>query len=392
MSFTIVAKDPEGRARAGILKTAHGEVETPVFMPVATQASVKAISQEDLSSLGAKAILANSYHLYLRPGTGTVRAAGGLHRFMNYDGMILTDSGGFQVLSLSLLRKVEEGGVTFKSHIDGSIHAMTPQKVIEVQSELGSDCWTTLDVCPPYPCAEEEARRALELTMKWTDQSLPALKRARDQGQAPLFFPILQGSVYPELRRRGAEHLQGIAFDGVGLGGFSVGEPKEKTWEVLDRTVDRLPEEKPRYLMGVGTPEDLWEAVSLGVDMMDCVWPTRVARNGQVMTRWGRFNIGNAAFRNDFSPIDGDCRCFVCGRYNRAYLSHLFRSRELLVHRLISYHNLHLMAEIMAAIRKAVEEGRFQERRKAFFQVYRRNGSHDRSSAGKLDHKAPKVA
>lgn len=384
MSFAITAQDPESKARAGLLITPHGEVETPVFMPVATQASVKAISQEDLQSLGVKAILANSYHLYLRPGTRTVKAAGGLHKFMNYDGMILTDSGGFQVLSMSDLRKLDDNGVTFKSHIDGSLHAMTPRKVIEIQGELGSDCWTTLDECPPYPCGEDQARQALHRTMKWTDQSLPAVQEAREKGMRPLLFPILQGSFFPELRRQGAEHLANISHDGVSLGGFSVGEPKELTWSTLDATTDLLGDEKPRYLMGVGIPEDLWDAVALGIDMMDCVWPTRVARNGQVMTRRGKFNITNAAFRCDFGPLEPDCGCFVCGRYSRAYLAHLHRAKELLVYRLISYHNLYLMAAVMADIRKAIEAGRFKECRKEFFKSYRRNGE-SRNLSGARD-------
>jgi queuine tRNA-ribosyltransferase len=373
--FELTAKDPAGKARSGRLRTSHGVVETPVFMPVATQAAVKALSQEDLASLGFAAILANSYHLHLRPGTAAIRAAGGLHRFMGYDGMILTDSGGFQVLSLSKLRTIDDSGVTFRSHIDGSTQKLTPQKVIEIQAELGSDCWTTLDECPPYPCSEAQACDALKRTMLWTEHSLPTLKALRDQGHESLFFPILQGSFYPELRFCGARHLQEIACDGFSLGGFSVGEPKDLTWSVLDQTTDFLPEGKPRYLMGVGIPEDLWDAVALGIDMMDCVWPTRVARNGQVMTRRGKFNITNRAQRLDFGPLDPECSCFVCRKYSRAYLAHLFRARELAVFRLLSYHNLHLMAAIMAEIRLSLREGCFQESRKAFFQTYRRNAS-----------------
>ncbi|OGR83581.1 MAG: tRNA guanosine(34) transglycosylase Tgt [Elusimicrobia bacterium RIFCSPHIGHO2_02_FULL_57_9] len=375
MSFKLLATDKKTKARAGILKTPHGEVQTPVFMPVATQASVKAISQEDLATLGVKAILANSYHLYLRPGTAVIRAAGGLHRFMGFDGMILTDSGGFQVLSMSDLRKVNDDGVTFRSHINGSTHVLTPQKIIEIQSELGSDCWTTLDECPPFPSDEKQARQALERTMKWTDLSVPAFQRFKDNGHSPLLFPILQGSFYPELRRRAAEHMTTVPHDGVSLGGFSVGEPKDLTWSTLDHTTNLLAQDKPRYLMGVGIPEDLWDAVALGVDMMDCVWPTRVARNGQVLTRFGKFNITNSAYRQDFDPIDKDCRCFVCGKYSRAYLGHLFRARELLVHQLISYHNLYLMAEIMSLIRKAILTGAFEESRKAYLQTYRNNAA-----------------
>ena len=364
MSFKVLKTD--GKARLGRLITPHGEVETPVFMPVATQASVKALSQEDLETLGARAILANSYHLYLRPGTQTIKAAGGLHKFMRYDGMILTDSGGFQVMSLAELRKLEDDGVVFKSHIDGSSHTLTPEKVIEIQRDLGSDCWTTLDECPPYPATEAQARSALERTIRWMDKSVPALQKARDEGHTPLFFPILQGGFYPELRRRAAEHMSTIPADGISMGGFSVGEPKELTWSTVDLTTDALPPEKPRYLMGVGTPEDLWDAVARGVDMLDCVFPTRVARNGQLMTRRGKFNITNAACRNDESPIDPDCACFVCKKYSRAYLAHLFRAKELVIYRLLSYHNLQCMADIAGDIRRAIAEGRFEERRRAF--------------------------
>jgi queuine tRNA-ribosyltransferase len=367
MSFSIVGQDVETPARAGMLKTAHGEVETPVFMPVATQASVKALSQEDLESLGTKAILSNSYHLYLRPGTSTIKEAGGLHRFMGYNGMILTDSGGFQVFSQSDLRKIDDDGVSFKSHIDGSAHRLTPEKVIEIQSELGSDCWTALDECSPYPSDEAQTEKALSRTMHWLDLSQKVFLQKRAEGSKALFFPILQGGFFPQLRLRAAEHMATIAADGISLGGFSVGEPKNLTWEILGKTIERLPKEKPRYLMGVGTPEDLWNAVALGVDMMDCVWPTRVARNGQVMIRAGRYNIGTSVCRRDFEPLEPSCSCFVCQRYSKAYISHLHRSRELLAHRLISYHNIHLMFELAREIRRSIINGDFPQKKRAFF-------------------------
>ena len=367
MSFNILGRDANSRARAGLLKTAHGEVETPVYMPVATQASVKALSQEDLDSLGVQAILSNSYHLYLRPGTSVIKQAGGLHGFMKYDGMILTDSGGFQVLSQADLRTVDDHGVSFKSHIDGSAHRLTPEKVIDIQSELGSDCWTALDVCAPYPSDEAQTQLALERTIRWLDLSEKAFLQKKDAGSKSLFFPILQGGFFAPLRLRAAEHMSRIQTDGISLGGFSVGEPKELTWEILDKTVQALPEQKPRYLMGVGTPEDLWDAVSLGVDMMDCVWPTRVARNGQVMTRAGKYNISNSLCRTNFAPLESSCSCFVCRRYSKAYLSHLHRSRELSAHRLISYHNIHLMMVLAREIRQSVLDGNFTERRKEFF-------------------------
>ena len=366
MSFTIKARVPGGRARAGALLTAHGEVETPVFMPVATQGTVKSLSQEDLASLGVRAILSNSYHLYLRPGSPLVKAAGGLHRFMGYDGAILTDSGGFQVMSLADLRTITDEGVTFRSHIDGSLHTLTPRKVIEVQSELGADMWTCLDECPPYPCPEGQAEKALARTMRWIEASAPAVAEARDRGQEALFFPILQGGFSAALRRRAAEHLLGASPDGIALGGFSVGEPRDLTWETLEAALAALPEDKPRYLMGVGTPEELWEAVARGVDMMDCVFPTRVARNGLVLLRSGRLNITASASKTDLSPLDPDCSCFVCRRYSRAYLAHLYRAKELLVYRLLTYHNLHLMLGLMAEIRQAIRAGRFEEERRAF--------------------------
>ncbi|MBI5211722.1 MAG: tRNA guanosine(34) transglycosylase Tgt [Elusimicrobia bacterium] len=363
--FELTARDPGGKARAGLLRTPHGCVETPVFMPVATLGSVKALSQEDLRDLGVRAILANSYHLYLRPGCPEIAAAGGLHRYMGFDGMILTDSGGFQVMSLADLREVDDHGVSFRSHIDGSAHRLTPASVIEVQAALRSDCWTTLDVCPAYPCSREEALAALTRTMSWTDQSVPAVRRCREVCES-LFFPILQGSTYPELRRRAAEHLGGVPHEGVAIGGLSVGEPKELTWSTLEATASLLPEGKPRYVMGIGTPEDVWEAAGCGVDMMDCVFPTRVARNGQVFTRAGRYNIGNASSRGNFSPVDPDCPCFVCRKYTRAYLRHLFNSRELVVYRLLTYHNLHFMAWVMGEIRRSIAAGRFEEAKKAF--------------------------
>jgi queuine tRNA-ribosyltransferase len=340
-------------------------------LPVATQATVKAISSEDLDELGVRGILANSYHLYLRPGTAVVKAAGGLHKFMAYDGMILTDSGGFQVLSLSDLRKIEDHGVTFRSHIDGSEHKLTPESVINVQADLDSDCWTTLDECPPFPATVAQARQALKRTMDWTNKSVVELNKHRDLGRKNLFFPILQGSLYPELRREAAEHMATVPADGVSIGGFMVGEEKPMTWEVLEQTTPHLPENKARYLMGVGTPEDLWDAVARGIDMMDCVWPTRVARNGQILTRKGKYNVTNKFCRTDFQPLEPGCKCFVCKRYSRAYLGHIYRTKELLSYRLLSYHNLHVMHDIAGEIRQSILDGRFEEARKNFFDSFR---------------------
>ena len=364
MPFKILAQD--GLARVGVLETPRGAVETPVFMPVATQASVKALDSDDLRRLGSRAILANSYHLYLRPGVETVRLAGGLHRFMDYEGFILTDSGGFQVLSLSDLREIDDEGVTFRSHLDGSEHRLTPESVIGVQSALGSDGWTSLDECPPYPADEDHARRALERTMCWIDRSVPAVAAARQAGAKSLFFPILQGGFFPPLRRRAAEHMNATAADGVSIGGFMVGESKEMTWRTLTETTSALRADRARYLMGGGTPLDLWDAVACGIDMMDCVYPTRVARTGQVMASGGKFNVTNARFRRDFTPLDPECSCFVCARYTRAYLGHLLRAKELAAYRLLSCHNLHYMDRVIAEIKTAVKAGRFQQAREDF--------------------------
>ena len=369
--FQVEAED--GRARAGRLETAHGPVQTPVFMPVATQATLKAMTNADIEGLGVRAMLANAYHLYLRPGTDLIQKAGGLHAFMHYDGAILTDSGGFQVYSLADLRKVDDDGVTFKSHHDGSLHTLTPTKVIEIQSALGSDMWATLDECPAYPCDRRRADEALERTMRWTEESKEAFEReAGKREHRPLLFPILQGSVFPELRRKAAEHLMTIDPDGVSIGGFSVGEDKKLTWEALSATTEALSKEKPRYLMGMGTPEDLWEAVGLGVDMMDCVWPTRVARHGQAMVRAGKLNLVNSAFREDFSPLDPDCACWVCQKHTRAYLSHLFRSHEISAFQLVSHHNVCFLMDIMKEIRAAIISGRFADAKREFFARYRR--------------------
>lgn len=369
--FKIAHADPGSRARTGTLLTAHGEIETPVFMPVATQGSVKALSQEDLAGLGVRAILSNSYHLYLRPGADVIAAAGGLHAFMRYDGAILTDSGGYQVFSLSGMRTVDDEGVTFQSHLDGSRRRLTPESVIRLQARLASDIWTTLDECPPYPCPPREARTALKRTMRWTERSAPIAAEENAKRAAPaLFFPILQGSMDPALRAEAASHLAEIEHDGLSLGGFSVGESKDLTWETLSATTARLPDGKPRYLMGMGAPEDLWEAVGLGVDMMDCVWPTRIARNGQVMTAGGRLNIKNTPFKTDQGPLDPECPCPVCAKYSRSYLSHLFRAKELSSFRLLTIHNLTFTLGVMERIRKAVRSGAFTKEKKAFLDRY----------------------
>ncbi|HAH08139.1 MAG TPA: tRNA guanosine(34) transglycosylase Tgt [Elusimicrobia bacterium] len=365
MTFSVTSRD--GKARTGVLRTPHNEVETPVFMPVATQGSVKALDQDDLAALDAQALLANSYHLYLRPGPEIVEEAGGLHKFMDYGGTLLTDSGGFQVFSLEELRKVDEEGVTFRSHHDGSKHTFTPENVIRLQARLGSDIWTALDECVGWPCTPEKAQDALKRTQRWAERAKEAFIKEKTKS---LFFPILQGGLYPELRLEAAKHLLGLEPDGICLGGFSIGEPKELTWSVLEASTAALPEEKPRYLMGMGAAEDLWEAFGRGVDMMDCVWPTRNARNGRVFTRTGALNIPNAEFRKDFRPIEEGCPCPACRRYTRAYLCHLHRVKELSAYRLLTLHNLHFTLGLMREIRAAIKEGRFQQARKDFLSRY----------------------
>jgi queuine tRNA-ribosyltransferase len=360
-----------GRARAGVLRTRHGDVQTPVFMPVATQAAVKALSPEDLRATGASMLLSNTYHLHLRPGTKTIQKLGGLSNFMRWDGPILTDSGGFQVFSLAHLRTLDEEGVEFRSHHDGALHKLTPESVIRLQSELDTDCWTTLDVCPPYPCGETQARETLEQTHRWGLRARKAFDEL-EGGRGSLFFPIFQGSVYPELRREAAQRLLELEPDGACIGGLSVGEPAEKMWEALSAATEKLPASVPRYLMGVGSPEQLWDAVRLGVDMMDCVWPTRVARRGRALTSEGHLHIKNAQFKEQDVTLDPECDCYTCKTYSRAYLSHLFRSNELMSHRLLSLHNVRFLVSCAVKIRESILRGDFEAERARFLDRYRR--------------------
>jgi queuine tRNA-ribosyltransferase len=372
--FKVTKESEECSARTGILSTAHGEIETPVFQPVATIGSVKALSTEDLEMLGIRAILANGYHLYLRPGTEVLEAAGGLHNLMGYDGSILTDSGGFQIFSLPGMRTLTEEGVTFSSHLDGSKHTITPESIIGIQGAIGSDIWTSLDECPPYPCTKAEAESALLRTTRWTERSGKAFSEENaKRGGKHLFFPIVQGSLFPDLRRQACEHIAAVEHDGVSIGGFSIGEVKEQTWENLEITTSLLDKRRPRYLMGMGAPEDLWNAVMHGIDMFDCVWPTRIARNGQIMTANGRINIKNTPFRMDSRPLDEECGCLVCKRYSRSYLCHLFRSKELLSFRLLTIHNLYFTLGIMRRIRESISAGTFLKERRSFLEKYSAN-------------------
>ncbi|MFO7310523.1 MAG: tRNA guanosine(34) transglycosylase Tgt [Bacillota bacterium] len=366
MAFRVETTCPVTRARTGRLTTPHGELETPVFMPVGTQASVKTMTPDEVEGIGFRIILANTYHLYLRPGADLVREAGGLHRFMNWPHAILTDSGGFQVFSLAKLRRIQEEGVTFQSHIDGSRHFISPEKSIAIQEALGADIIMAFDECAPYPCDYDYARRSMELTHRWAARCKAAHQRP-DQA----LFGIVQGSVYPDLRAESARTLTEMDFPGYGIGGLSVGEPKEKMLEMLEVVTGILPREKPRYLMGVGAPEDLVEGVARGVDMFDCVLPTRIGRHGTVFTRTGTIIVRDARYARDFGPLDPDCDCYVCRNYTRAYIRHLFKAGEVLAMRLATWHNLAFLHRLMTEIRAAIRQGTFPEFRAQFLRTYR---------------------
>ncbi|MGE5554403.1 MAG: tRNA guanosine(34) transglycosylase Tgt [Betaproteobacteria bacterium] len=347
--------------RRGRLHTAHGVVETPVFMPVGTQATVKTLTPEDLEALGAQIILANTYHLYLRPGAEIVREAGGLHSFMHWNRSILTDSGGFQVFSLAKLRRIEEGGVRFRSHLDGAEHFLTPEKTVEVQEALGSDIAMCFDECIPYPSPLEYVRQSVDLTTTWARRCKAAHTRP-DQA----LFGIVQGGLFLEERERSAQSLVALDFPGYAVGGLSVGEPKPEMYRVLEHTLPLLPAEKPRYLMGVGSPDCLIEGVERGVDMFDCVLPTRIGRNGTIFTLAGRVIVRDARYARDFTPPDPDCDCYVCRNYTRAYLRHLFKAGEVLALRLATYHNLHFLLTLMERLREAIPAGRLKAVRERY--------------------------
>jgi queuine tRNA-ribosyltransferase len=351
--FEVLHKDANTNARCGILHTPHGDVPTPVFMPVGTGGAVKAISNESLEALDARIILANTYHLYLRPGHERIERLGGLHEFMSWSGAILTDSGGYQVFSHRELRSIAEEGVQFRSHIDGSKSFFTPEKVMDIQRALRSDIAMVLDDCTPYPAGRVDAEASMELSMRWARRCREHWDRQNDATQA--LFGIVQGSIYPDLRERSAEALAKIGFSGTAIGGLSVGEPKDVMYEVVDSTVPLLPWEKPRYLMGVGTPADLVRSVAMGIDMFDCVLPTRNARNGYLFTSQGRILIKNALYAEDENPLDPNCSCQTCRRYSRAYLRHLFLSGEHLYAVHGTLHNLTFYLDMMRKIRHAIE-------------------------------------
>ncbi|MHA7827435.1 MAG: tRNA guanosine(34) transglycosylase Tgt [Roseovarius sp.] len=353
VSFELTARD--GAARTGVIRTTRGDVRTPAFMPVGTAATVKAMMPESVRETGADILLGNTYHLMLRPGAERIARLGGLHRFMNWDRPILTDSGGFQVMSLAGLRKLSEQGVTFKSHVDGSRHELTPERSMEIQRLLGSDIVMCFDECPALPASDEDVARAMRLSMRWAARSKDAF------GDRPghALFGIMQGGVNRDLREESAEALVKIGFDGYAVGGLAVGEGQEAMFGVLDYAPGFLPEEKPRYLMGVGKPDDIVGAVKRGIDMMDCVLPSRSGRTGQVFIRRGQINIKNARHQDDPRPLDEHCTCPACRNYSRAYLHHVFRSQEIISSMLLTWHNLHYYQELMEGMRAAIAEGRF---------------------------------
>jgi len=354
MNMIEILKE-EGRARLGIIRTQHGEIGTPVFMPVGTQGIVKATSPKDLKEMGIKIILANAYHLYLRPGDGLIREMGGIHRFAGWDGAVLTDSGGYQIFSLGVLREIKEDGVLFQSHIDGSRHFLTPEKVIEVQENIGADILMCLDECVPYPSSYEYTKSSVELTSRWARRCKEAKKF-----DGAMLFGIVQGGFYRDLRLKSASELVDMDFDGYAIGGLSVGEPKSIMWEMIDTVVDMLPQGKPKYLMGLGFPEDIVEGVSRGIDMFDCVIPTRHARNGSLFTRDGRINIKHAKYVKDEHPIDETCTCYTCRTFSRAYLRHLFVSHELSSYFLNTIHNIFYYNSLLKTIREALQKGSFE--------------------------------
>lgn len=364
LKFDLQATDKN--ARAGILHTAHGDVKTPVFMPVGTCATVKTMSPDELKAVGAQIILSNTYHLYLRPGHELVNEAGGLHSFMNWDLPILTDSGGFQVFSLADLRKVTDDGVSFSSHIDGSKHLFTPEKVMEIEMALSADIAMCFDECSPYPATYEQVLRADQHTMAWAERC----KAAHDHPRQAL-FGIIQGGMHRELREKSCRDITSLDFPGYGIGGLSVGEPKPLMYEVLDYLTPLMEQHKPRYLMGVGSPDCLVEGVARGIDMFDCVLPTRIARNGTVMVPEGKLVVRNAEYARDFRPIQEDCGCYACRNFSRAYIRHLIKSDEILGIRLTTIHNLYYLCHLMEDIRNAIFEGRFAEFRRDFWARYK---------------------
>jgi queuine tRNA-ribosyltransferase len=363
LNFSVIAKDGNSKARAGCFETDHGKVETPMFMPVGTQGTVKAVNQRFLEQdINAQIVLSNTYHLYLRPGMEIIKKAGGLHKFMNWEKPILTDSGGYQVFSLSDLRKLKSDGVEFKSHLDGSKHFFTPEKVIQIQRNIGSDVMMVLDECTPFPCEYDYVVNSTKLTSDWAILNKEEFEKSKPlYGHEQYLFGIIQGSVYKDLRERSANDLIELDFDGYAIGGLAVGEPTDELYKMTDFTTDFMPEEKPRYLMGVGKPENILESIERGIDMFDCVMPTRNARHAILFTWNGVYSLRNTKYKDDFTKIDEECNCYTCANYSRAYLRHLFNAGEILALELASIHNLHFYLRLVTEARKQIVNGSFKD-------------------------------
>ncbi|MFH0762660.1 MAG: tRNA guanosine(34) transglycosylase Tgt [Candidatus Omnitrophota bacterium] len=369
--FKLIHQDKKAKARLGRLTTAHGQIDTPCFMPVGTQGTVKALSPAELEEAGAQIILSNAYHLFLRPGREVIKKAGGLHSFISWPKAILTDSGGYQIFSLALLRKINDRGVEFQSHIDGMKHFLTPEEVVGIQADFGSDIIMPLDECVHYPSSRDRAEIAMRRTLEWASRSKQAAEeRIRKREGNQLLFGIVQGATYDDLRRECAERLIEIGFDGYAIGGVSVGEPRNLIYNTVGWVSGLLPVNQPRYLMGVGLPQDIVEAVGLGMDMFDCVVPTRYGRNGTAFTSRGKLTIRNAPYTQEFAPLDAECRCYACRNFSRAYLRHLFNTDEILGLRLVSLHNIYFYLELMRNIREAIREDKFSEFKKEFLSKY----------------------
>ena len=368
--FDIKHKSADGKARTGTVHLPHGDVRTPVFMPVGTNATVKAMPKDFLEEIDFDIILANTYHLFLRPGPDLIKEAGGLHGFSQWKKNFLTDSGGFQVFSLSKLRKITDEGVRFQSHIDGSYHMFTPENVVQTQTKFNSDIQMQLDVCSGWGVERKEAERALKITSDWLLRAKGEWERQREQGYQGMLFPIVQGNFFEDLRTKSAEFVSSLDMPGIAIGGLSVGEPPAEFTKFLNYTVQYLPEDKPKYVMGIGTPEYILDAVQAGIDMFDCVLPTRNARNGSYFTRRGMLSIKQERWIHDFGPIDPECNCKVCRTYSRSYLRHLFKEQEILSSILASYHNLYFLNEMLKEIRVAIDEDRFEQYRKDFLEKF----------------------
>lgn len=370
MVFQILQKDEKTRARTGVLTTAHGEIRSPFFMPVGTNASVKTMSSEELVGMGASIVLSNAYHLFLRPGLEVLAPFGGLHKFMGWEGPILTDSGGYQVFSLTKLRKLNDEGVTFQSHTDGSTYFFSPEKVMDIQMALGSDIIMPLDECAPYPCEREQAEESVERTFLWARRSLEHFKRYRSAENEQALFGIIQGATYPDLRKRSAEQISSLDLPGYAIGGVSVGEPVPEMFDMIRVTAPLMREDRPKYLMGIGMPDQIVAAVAEGIDMFDTCIPTRYGRNGTAFTRKGKAVIRNAEFTKDMRPLDEKCDCFVCRKYTRSYIRHLVNTSEILGLRFLSYHNVYFYVNLMKEIREAITAGTFDRFRADFLAEY----------------------